>query len=55
MKNAARLLIVFFGFVIIAGCARPMVELQAVNKNHTTEPCFLSLKYRPGFNSVLKC
>ena len=34
MKNAARLLMVFFGVALIAGCARPMVELQAVNENH---------------------
>ena len=34
MKNTVRLLIVSFGVVLIAGCAKPMVELQAVNENH---------------------
>jgi hypothetical protein len=37
MKNTVRLLIVFFGVVFIAGCPRPMVELQAVNENHTID------------------
>jgi len=35
MKNLIRLLKIFFIVLLIAGCARPMVALDDVNKNHT--------------------
>ena len=35
MGISIRLLKVFFGVLLIAGCARPMVALNDVNENHT--------------------
>jgi len=37
MKNLIRLLKVFFGVLLIAGCARPMVTLDDANENHNID------------------